>query len=258
LTKIHSTAIVDPHAELASDVDIGPYVIIGSNVSIDAGTKIQSHAVVDGRTSIGRGNVVFPFATVGTKPQDLKYRGEPSELIIGDNNTIREYASLNPGTVGGGMITRVGSQNLLMMYCHIAHDCIVGDRNVIANGATLGGHVVIDDNVIVGGLVGIHQFVRIGSGAILGAGSMVSKDVPPFCNATGDRATLHGLNVEGMKRRGFDQAKIDAIHKAYRIVFRSKLKTDEALEKIRRELPALPEVEQFTSFIAASERGVCR
>lgn len=258
MAKIHPTAIVDPHAQLASDVEVGPYVIIGANVKIDAGTKIQSHAVVDGRTTIGRGNAVFPFATIGTIPQDLKYRGEPSELIIGDNNTIREFASLNPGTVGGGMITRVGSQNLLMMYCHIAHDCIVGNRNVIANGATLGGHVVIDDNVIVGGLVGIHQFVRIGSGAILGAGSMVSKDVPPFCNATGDRAKLHGLNVEGMRRRGFDQAKIDAIRKAYRIVFRSKLKTNEALDKIRKELPALPELEYFTSFIADSERGVCR
>jgi UDP-N-acetylglucosamine acyltransferase len=214
--------------------------------------------VIDGFTTMGRGNVVFPFATVGTIPQDLKYRGEPSELIIGDNNTIREFASLNPGTVGGGMITRVGSQNLLMMYCHIAHDCIVGNRNVIANGATLGGHVVIEDNVIVGGLVGIHQFVRIGSGAILGAGSMVSKDVPPFCNATGDRAKLHGLNVEGMKRRGFENAKIEAIRKAYRIVFRSKLKTADALEKIRRELPELQELEQFISFIAASERGICR
>jgi UDP-N-acetylglucosamine acyltransferase len=258
LAKIHPTAVVDPHAELAGDVEIGPYVVIGANVKIAEGAKIQSHAVIDGFTTMGRGNVVFPFATVGTIPQDLKYRGEPSELIIGDNNTIREFASLNPGTVGGGMITRVGSQNLLMMYCHIAHDCIVGNRNVIANGATLGGHVVIEDNVIVGGLVGIHQFVRIGSGAILGAGSMVSKDVPPFCNATGDRAKLHGLNVEGMKRRGFENAKIEAIRKAYRIVFRSKLKTADALEKIRRELPALQELEQFISFIAASERGICR
>jgi UDP-N-acetylglucosamine acyltransferase len=258
LAKIHPTAVVDPHAELAGDVEIGPYVVIGANVKIAEGAKIQSHAVIDGFTTMGRGNVVFPFATVGTIPQDLKYRGEPSELIIGDNNTIREFASLNPGTVGGGMITRVGSQNLLMMYCHIAHDCIVGNRNVIANGATLGGHVVIEDNVIVGGLVGIHQFVRIGSGAILGAGSMVSKDVPPFCNATGDRAKLHGLNVEGMKRRGFENAKIEAIRKAYRIVFRSKLKTADALEKIRRELPELQELEQFISFIAASERGICR
>jgi len=258
LANIHPTAVVDARAQLANDVEIGPYVIIGANVKIDSGNKIGPHAVVDGMTTMGRDNVVFPFATVGTIPQDLKYRGEHSELIIGDHNTIREYASLNPGTLGGGMITRVGSQNLFMMYCHIAHDCIVGDRNVIANGATLGGHVTIEDHVIVGGLVGIHQFVRIGSGAILGAGSMVSKDVPPFCNATGDRAKLHGLNIEGMKRRGFDKTKIDAIHKAFRIVFRSKLKINEALEKVRKELPALQEIEQFVSFIAASERGVCR
>ena len=258
MAKIHPTAVIDPHAELASDVEIGPYVVIGTNVKIADGTKIRSHAVIDGITTIGRGNVIFPFATVGTIPQDLKYRDEPSELVIGDNNTIREFASLNPGTVGGGMITRVGSQNLLMMYCHIAHDCIVGNRNVIANGATLGGHVVIEDNVIVGGLVGIHQFVRIGTGAILGAGSMVSKDVPPFCNATGDRAKLHGLNVEGMKRRGFDKSKIEAMHKAYRIMFRSKLKTNEALDIIRKELPALQELDQFITFIAASERGICR
>jgi UDP-N-acetylglucosamine acyltransferase len=207
---------------------------------------------------LGQGNLVFSFASVGSAPQDLKYRGEPSELIIGDNNTIREYVSLNPGTAGGGMITRVGDQNLLMMYCHIAHDCIVGNRNVIANGATLGGHVAIEDNVIVGGLVGIHQFVRIGAGAILGAGSMVSKDVPPFCNATGDRAKLRGLNVEGLKRRGFGSSKIDTIRKAYRIAFRSKLKLQDALKKIREELPAIPEIEKFVAFIAASERGVCR
>jgi len=258
LTKIHPTAVVDAGAQLAQNVEIGPYVIIGPNVKIGSGCKIHSHAVVDGITSLGRDNVVFPFATVGTIPQDLKYRGEASELIIGDHNIIREFASLNPGTLGGGMITRVGSGNLLMMHCHIAHDCIVGNRNVIANGATLGGHVTIEDHVIVGGLVGIHQFVRIGSGAILGAGSMVSKDVPPFCNATGDRARLHGLNIEGMKRRGFDRAKIDAIQKAFRIMFRSKLKIHDALEKIRKELPALQEIEQFISFIAASERGVCR
>src|SRR4026208_721178 len=258
MSRIHPTAIVDSRAELDGEVEVGPFSVIGAGVRIGKASKIHSHAAIQGRTTLGQGNVVFPFATVGSAPQDLKYRGEPSELIIGDRNTIREYVSLNPGTSGGGMVTRVGDQNLLMMYCHIAHDCSVGNRNVIANGATLGGHVTIEDFVIVGGLVGIHQFVRIGSGAILGAGSMVSKDVPPYCNATGDRAKLHGLNLEGLKRRGFDKAKIDAIHKAYRVVFRSKLKTNEALEKIRKELPALQEIEQFVSFIAASERGICR
>jgi len=258
MKPIHPTAIVDPQAEIDSDVEIGAYSIVGAGVRIGKGSKIHSHVVVQGRTILGEANVIFPFATVGSAPQDLKYQGEPSELIIGNRNTIREYVSLNPGTSGGGMVTRVGDQNLLMMYCHIAHDCIVGNRNVIANGATLGGHVIIEDFVIVGGLVGIHQFVRIGTGSILGAGSMVSKDVPPYCNATGDRAKLHGLNVEGLKRRGLEKSIIDAIRKAYRICFQSKLKTDDALKKVRQELPAIPEVEKFVSFIAASQRGVCR
>ena len=258
MKRVHPTAIVDPGAELDSDVEVGPYSVIGAGVRIGKGSKIHSHAAIQGRTTMGEGNVVFPFATVGSVPQDLKYRGEPSELVIGDRNTIREYVSLNPGTTGGGMMTRVGDHNLLMMYCHIAHDCSVGSRNVIANGATLGGHVIIDDFVIVGGLVGIHQFVRIGTGAILGAGSMVSKDVPPYCNATGDRARLRGLNLEGLKRRGVDKPVIDTIRRAYRIVFHSKLKTEEALQTIRRELPAIPEVEKFVSFIAQSARGICR
>jgi UDP-N-acetylglucosamine acyltransferase len=258
MSRVHPTAIVDPRAELDSDVEIGPYCVIGAGVKIGKGCKVHSHAVIQGRTVMGQGNVVFPFATIGSAPQDLKYRGEPSELRIGDRNTIREYVSLNPGTTGGGMVTRVGDQNLLMMYCHIAHDCNVGNRNVIANGATLGGHVTVEDFVIVGGLVGIHQFVRIGTGAILGAGSMVSKDVPPYCNATGDRARLRGLNVEGLRRRGVDKAVIDAIRKAYRIAFNSKLKTEDALETIRRELPAISEIEKFISFIAQSQRGVCR
>ena len=258
MSRIHATAVVDPQAELDSEVEVGPFSVIGAGVKIGRATQIHSHAAIQGRTTLGQGNVIFPFATVGSAPQDLKYRGEPSELIIGDRNTIREYVSLNPGTTGGGMVTRVGDQNLLMMYCHIAHDCSVGNRNVIANGATLGGHVTIEDFVIVGGLVGIHQFVRIGTGAILGAGSMVSKDVPPYCNATGDRARLRGLNIEGLKRRGVDKSVIDAIRKAYRIAFNSKLRTEDALRTIRRDLPIIPEIEKFVSFIAQSQRGVCR
>jgi UDP-N-acetylglucosamine acyltransferase len=258
MKRVHPTAIIDPRAELDSDVEVGPYSVIGAGVKIGKGSKIHSHASIQGNTTLGEGNAVFPFATVGSVPQDLKYRGEPSQLIIGNRNTIREYVSLNPGTMGGGMVTRVGDQNLLMMYCHIAHDCSVGNRNVIANGATLGGHVTIEDFVIVGGLVGVHQFVRIGTGAILGAGSMVSKDVPPYCNATGDRARLRGLNLEGLRRRGVDKSVIDTIRKAYRLAFHSKLRTDAALQAIRRELPAIPEVEKFVSFIAQSSRGVCR
>jgi UDP-N-acetylglucosamine acyltransferase len=258
MSNVHPTAIVDSRAELDSSVEVGPYCFLGAGVKIGKESKIHSHAVIQGRTTLGEGNEVFPFATIGSIPQDLKYKGEPSELLIGNRNTIREYVSLNPGTVGGGMVTRVGDRNLLMMYCHIAHDCIIGSHNVIANGATLGGHVIIEDFVIVGGLVGIHQFVKIGTGAILGAGSMVSKDVPPYCNATGDRARLRGLNVEGLKRRGFQKSVIEAIHKAYRIAFQSRLKTDDALNKIRREMASIPEVERFVSFIANSQRGVCR
>ena len=258
MLKLHATAVVDRKAEIDADVDIGPYCVIGPGVKIGKGTKLKSHVVVEGRTTLGEENVIFPFATVGMIPQDLKYKGEPSELLIGDRNTIREYASLNPGTLGGGMVTRIGNQNLLMMYCHIAHDCILGNGNVIANGATLGGHVIIENYVIVGGLVGIHQFVKIGSGAILGAGSMVSKDVPPFCNATGDRARLRGLNLEGLRRRGFDKKKVDTLRKAYRIIFKSKLKTIDALKKVRAEIRNSTEIEQLVSFIESSQRGVCR
>jgi UDP-N-acetylglucosamine acyltransferase len=258
MIRIDKTAVVDRKAELDDGVEVGPYSIIGGEVKIGKETKIYGHAVIEGRTTLGMGNTVFQFASVGSVPQDLKYRGEPSELIIGDHNIIREFVSLNPGTRGGGMVTRVGDHNLLMMYCHIAHDCSMGNRNIVANGATFGGHVMIEDHVIVGGLVGVHQFVRVGSSAILGAGSMVSKDVPPFCNATGDRATLHGLNIEGLRRRGFDAAVIDALRKAYKIIFRSKLKTKEALEKVREEIFGCPQVDQLVAFIADSRRGVCR
>jgi UDP-N-acetylglucosamine acyltransferase len=258
MTKIHETAVVDRRAEIDSDVEIGPYSLVGKHVRVGKGCRVKSHVVIEGRTTLGEGNVIFQFATVGSVPQDLKYKGEPSELIIGDRNTIREFVSLNPGTTGGGMVTRVGDGNLLMMYCHIAHDCILGSHNIIANGATLGGHVVIEDYVIVGGLVGIHQFTKIGRGAILGAGSMVSKDVPPYCNATGDRARLHGLNLEGLKRRGFEREKVEALKKAYRIMFRSKLTTGAAIAKIRRELSGYAEAQQLVTFIENSQRGICR
>jgi UDP-N-acetylglucosamine acyltransferase len=250
--------LIDRQAEIDSEVEIGPYSVIGAGVRIGQQTRVASHVVIEGRTSVGKGNTIYQFATIGSRPQDLKYRGEASELIIGNHNTIREYVSLNPGTAGGGMVTRVGDHNLLMMHCHIAHDCLIGSHNIIANGATLGGHVMIQDYVIVGGLVGIHQFARIGSGSILGAGSMVSKDVPPFCNATGDRARLRGLNLEGLKRRGFTTTAIDALKKAYRIIFQSKLKTKDALEKVRRELSPTAEIDILLAFIAQSQRGICR
>lgn len=258
MSNIHPTAIVDSRAELDRDVEVGPYSIIGPNVQIGRGTRVKSHVVIEGNTTIGQDNIIFQFATVGSIPQDLKYRGENSRLVIGDHNTIREFVSLNPGTTGGGMLTRVGSHNLLMMYCHIAHDCLLGDHNVIANGATLGGHVILEDYVIAGGLIGIHQFVKIGSGALIGAGSMVSKDVPPYCNAAGDRAKLKGLNIEGMRRRGFKKEQIDAIRKAYRIILQSGLTIKAALKKARKEFHESVEVERIVVFIENSTRGICR
>jgi UDP-N-acetylglucosamine acyltransferase len=258
MSRIHTTALVDPCAELDLDVEVGPYSIIGPKVKIGKGTRINSHVVVEGNTTIGEGNHIFQFSTIGSVPQDLKYKGEESQLIIGSYNVIREFASLNPGTSGGGMLTRIGDRNLMMMYCHIAHDCIIGSHSVIANGATLGGHVIIEDYVIAGGLVGVHQFVRVGTGSILGAGSMVSKDIPPYCNATGDRVRLRGLNLEGLRRRGFSRDRIDALKKAYRIIFQSGLRTKEALQKARTEIPQTREVGHMIRFIESSERGVCR
>ena len=256
--RIHPTAIVAEGAELGPDIAIGAYSLVGSRVSIGARTVVGPHVVIEGRTTIGARNQIFQFASVGAVPQDLKYHGEDSVLVIGDDNRIREFCTLQPGTEGGGMITRVGSGNLLMNYSHIAHDCLIGDRTVVANGVQLGGHVTVEDGVVLGALAGIHQFVRIGESAIVGAGSMVSQDVPPFCNATGDRATLHGLNTLGLKRRGYTEDTIQLLKRAYRIMFHSGLRTGEAIARVRAELPGNPEVERFLTFIERSERGVCR
>lgn len=255
---VHPTALVAAEAALASDVRVGPYSVIGSAVRIGAGTVVGPHVVIEGRTTIGARNHIFQFASIGAVPQDLKYRGEPSELVIGDENRIREFCTLQPGTQGGGMVTRVGNGNLLMNYAHIAHDCVLGDRTIVANGVQLGGHVTVEDGAVLGALAGIHQFVRIGESAIVGAGSMVTQDVPPFCNATGDRATLHGLNTVGLKRRGFSDEGIQTLKRAYRIMFQSGLRVGEALARIRDELPDLPEVARFAHFIEQSQRGVCR
>jgi UDP-N-acetylglucosamine acyltransferase len=214
--------------------------------------------VVEGHTTIGEGNRIFQFAAIGAVPQDLKYRGEESRLIVGNRNQIREFATLHPGTAGGGLITRMGDDNLLMNYAHVAHDCIIGNRNIIANGAQLGGHVIVEDFAVLGALVGVHQFCRIGESAILGAGTMASQDVPPFCNATGDRARLHGLNALGLKRRGFSEDVVTAIKRAYRLMFQMKLKTKDAIARIREEQAGIAEVERFVAFIEKSERGVCR
>ena len=256
--RIHPTAIIAAGAELARDVSIGAFSMVGSQVRLGAGTVIGPHVVIEGRTTIGARNQIFQFASIGAVPQDLKYHGEPSELSIGDDNRIREFCTLQPGTEAGGMLTRIGSSNLLMNYSHIAHDCQLGDRNVVANGVQLGGHVIIEDGVVVGALAGIHQFVRLGESAIIGAGSMVSLDVPPFCNATGDRATLHGLNTVGLKRRGFSDETIQAMKRAYRIMFNAGLRVADAAARARVEIRGVPEVERFVSFIEHSERGFAR
>ncbi len=258
MVRVHPTAVVDAAAQFDDDVEIGPYAVVGPGVSVGRGTRMASHVAVQGNTAIGRDNVIHPFATLGSVPQDLKYEGEDSRLVIGDGNTIREFTSLNPGTRGGGMLTRVGHRNLLMMQSHIAHDCIVGDDNIVANGAMLGGHVRVGDRTVIGALVGVHQFVAIGSGAIVGAGSMVSKDVPPYCNATGDRVKLRGLNVEGLRRQGLDKSRVDALQRTYRILFRSGLRVGDALARVRAEVPRTREVEQMIDFVEGSRRGICR
>ena len=256
--RIHPTAIVAPGAALAEDVEVAAYAIIGPRVRIGRGTHVGPHTVIEGRTTIGRDNQIFHHASIGAVPQDLKYRGEDSDLVIGDHNIIREFTTLNIGTAGGGMTTRLGDHNLLMNFSHIGHDCLLGSHTVVANGAQLAGHVIVEDYVVVGALVGIHQFVKIGESAILGAGAMVSQDVAPFCNATGDRARLHGLNLVGLKRRSFSAELVRDIKHAYRIVFRSGLKVGGEVDRARAEVPASPEVDHFLSFIQASERGVCR
>jgi UDP-N-acetylglucosamine acyltransferase len=256
--RIHPTAVVDPGAELAEGVTIGPYATIGCHVRVGRETSIGPHAVVEGRTSLGERNRIFQFASVGARPQDLKYRGEASRLEIGDDNIIREFTSISPGTEAGGMLTRIGNQNLFMVNSHVAHDCIIGNRTVLANAASIGGQVVMEDHVIVGGLAGVHQFVRLGESAILGAGTMASMDVPPFCNATGDRARLHGLNLVGLRRRGFAPALIQSLKRAYRILFQSRLRARVAIETVRRDLGHVPQVEHMLEFIESSTRGVCR
>jgi UDP-N-acetylglucosamine acyltransferase len=257
-TRIHPTAIVAPGAELDDEVEVGPYAVIGEHVRIGRGTRVGPHAVIENRTTIGAGSRIFQFAAVGAIPQDLKYRGEPSELVLGERNVVREFATLHIGTEGGGGVTVVGDDNLLMNFCHVAHDCRIGSRAVLANGATLGGHVTVADHVIVGGLAAVHQFVRLGESAMAAGGAIVVQDVPPYCVAAGNRATLAGLNVEGLRRRGFAADVTRALRRAYRAVFRSGVPLRQAVETVRAELGSVAEVARFLDFVETSKRGVCR
>ncbi|MCC6848901.1 MAG: acyl-ACP--UDP-N-acetylglucosamine O-acyltransferase [Deltaproteobacteria bacterium] len=254
---IHPSAVLAPGAALGVDVRIGPYAVIGPHVRLGDRTSVGPHAVLDGHTTIGVGNRIFQFASVGAEPQDLKYRGEPSRLVLGDRNIVREFATLNPGTTAGGMLTRLGDDNLVMNYAHVGHDSRIGSRCILANSSALAGHVTLEDFVFVGGLAAVHQFCRIGESALLGGGAMVTHDVPPFCNASGDRARLRGLNVVGLRRRGFDAARIRVIKQAYRVLFDADLPLAEARTRAARELGAYPDVARMLAFIAASRRGLC-
>lgn len=258
---IHSTAVIDKQAELDSTVSVGPYAIINGKVKIDAGTKIAGHAVVSGPATIGKNNTISSFASVGADPQDLKYAGEPTELIIGDSNRIREYASIHRGTVQGGGKTVIGNENLLMSYIHIAHDCVIGNGVIMSNVATMAGHVIVGDCATIGGLVAVHQFGRVGKYSYIGGVSGINLDVPPFVIITGtrNRTRISGINKVGLRRRGFSRETIAKIDTAYRIIFRSPdLLLKDALTMAKKEVPGCPEVDELVKFFEESERGVVR
>lgn len=259
-TLIHPTAVVEKGAELDGDVEVGPFCYVGPQVRIGRKTKLHSHAVVTGWTTLGAENEVFPFASVGHAPQDLKYKGEKTLLVIGDGNRIRECSTLQPGTVQGGETTTIGNRNLFMAYSHVGHDCLIGDENVFANSVALAGHVTICNRAILSGLSAVHQFCTIGDMAMAGGGAMVNHDLPPFCIAEGNRARLRGLNVVAMRRRGLTSDDIVAVQRAFRILFYMGFPTvAEAMACVSQEgLLGNPHVGVLANFVEASKRGVVR
>jgi UDP-N-acetylglucosamine acyltransferase len=255
---IDKTAIIEDSAIIDESTDIGPYTIVRGKVKIGKNNKIGPHVVIEGNTEIGDNNNIFQFASIGSIPQDLKYKGEDTKLIIGNNNIIREYATFNPGTILGNGETIIGDCNLFMMSIHVAHDCVIGNHNILANHATLAGHIEIESYAILGGLCAIHQFTRIGESVLIAGGSMVVQDIPPYLIASGDRAKIYGINRIGLERRGFSKEEIDVIKNAYKIVYRSKLTIKNAIEKIKKEISYSRTVENFTNFILNSKRGITR
>lgn len=255
---IHPTAIIDPSAEIDTDVTIGPYAIIHADTRIGSGTTIGPYTTIEPYVTIGEDCRIFQYASIGAAPQDLKFHGEKTWLKIGRGSIIREFVTINRGTEFGGGITEVGEENYLMAYTHIAHDCKTGKQVILANNSTLAGHIILGDNVTVGGLVAIHQFVQIGDFAYIGGKSAVVKDIPPYVIASGDRATLHGLNNVGLKRHEFTKSTVQQLKKAYRIVFRIGLTVKQAAERVKAEVEQIPEVENFMDFIINSNRGVTR
>ena len=257
-TLIHPTALVDPAAQIADGVEIGAYSIIGPNVEIGAGTKVHAHVVIQGHTRIGRDNAFHPFCSIGGAPQDKKYANEPTRLEIGDRNTVREYATMNCGTVQDGGVTRLGDDNWIMAYVHVAHDCQVGSHTIMANNTALAGHVHVGDWAILGGFTGVHQFVRVGAHSFCGVHSSVLQDVPPFVLANGVPASPHGINSEGLRRRGYSSEAIMAIKRAYKTLYREGLTLDEAKAAIAEAAKVTPEVALLSDFLASGGRGIIR
>jgi UDP-N-acetylglucosamine acyltransferase len=255
---IHPSAIVSPQARLGNRCYIGPYSIVGDEVELGEGVRLEAHCVIDGRTTIGEDTQVFPFVSIGLASQDLKYKGEPSETRVGKRNRIREFVTIHRGTEGGGMLTQTGDDCLIMAQAHIAHDCVVGNGVIMANGATLAGHVVIDELANIGAYSGVHQFCRIGREAYIGGYSVVVKDALPYALTVGNHARCYGLNVTGMKRRGYAREAVDALHHAFRLLLSAKLNTSQALERIGEEIAATNEVAELVRFIEASKRGVIK
>jgi UDP-N-acetylglucosamine acyltransferase len=258
MSGIDPRAIVSPTAELAADVVVGAYSVIGDGVKIGAGTWVGPHAVIARDTTLGAGNKVYQFASLGDAPQDLKYAGEPTRLEIGDRNVFREFTSMNRGTAQGGGVTTIGSDNLFMSYTHVAHDCHVGSKCVMANYATLGGHVHLGDWVIMGGYSGIHQFTKVGAHAFLGNNAAVTRDVPPYLMVVGTPAVPHSINSEGLKRRGFSPEQIRNLKNAYRVLYRSDLKLADAVEELNKRVATQPELKIFVDFIGESTRSLVR
>jgi UDP-N-acetylglucosamine acyltransferase len=255
---IHPTAIVHPRAELDEGVTISPYSVVGENVKIGKDTKIGPHVVIEGATTINKDCAIYQFVSIGAPPQDIKFSGENTEVVIGSGCIIREFVTINKGTSHGRGKTELGSDNFIMAYAHIAHDCVIGNNVVMANAATLGGHVEIDDYAIIGGLVPIHQYVKIGAYSMIGGGSTVAQDVPPFMKAVGNRAKLYGLNSVGLKRHGFSSDDIKNLKLAYKIIFRSGLTLKKALDKLKTEVAPSPHIDKLVDFINTSERGIMR
>lgn len=256
---IHPTAVIDPSARVPASCRIGAYCVIGKDVELGENCELLSHVVIDGPTKIGSHNKIFPFAAVGMAPQDLKYKGEPTRLEIGDHNDIREYVTINRGTVGGGGLTKVGSYCLIMAYTHIAHDCVIGNHAMLANAATLAGHVTVEDWAVVGALCPVHQFVRVGAHSYIGGGTTITKDVLPFSKTVAARDThAYGLNAIGLERRGFTKERIHKIHHAYKVLLASKLNTSQAIEKLKAEPDRGEDVDMLIRFIEESERGVIK